>query len=119
MSEHDNTLASRLDSAWVDEDRLKITPRRIDWETSFGWVVRLDEDGISIRTPKGDAIEYSEVAELVRVLSVADDALTVDQYAPIPASPSREQYTLAIARNLALDALKGATAEVRDTFGGV
>ena len=67
----------------------------------------------------GRRVAYSEVAELVRVLSVADDALTVDQHAPIPASPSREQYTMAIARNLALDALKGATAEVRDTFGGV
>lgn len=103
MSEHDNTLASRLDSAWVDEDRLKITPRRIDWETSFGWVVRLDEDGISIRTPKGDAIEYGEVAELVRVLSAADGARTVDQHAPIPASRLRSSHAATWAHGSALN----------------
>ena len=67
-----------------------ITPRRIEWQAPEGFTVILDEDGVRLRTPKGDGLEEGDLNGLLRVIVEAKRARDA-QSAPTPLPPTPEQ----------------------------
>lgn len=65
------------------------TPRRIEYAGPERWTVWADEDGVHVRTPKGDALE---APDLTRLLLLVSDVR--EQYAsgtiPTPKPPTTE-----------------------------
>lgn len=66
------------------------TPTYVDFRAAEGWLIRIDEDGVQIRTPKGDAIEQVDAQALVDLfLEVV--AMRAAGTVPVPAPPTRDQ----------------------------
>lgn len=66
------------------------TPRRIEWSGPESWTIWADEDGVHIRTPKGDALEMPDVERLFSLWRQAR-AATVAGHIAAPKPPTREQ----------------------------
>lgn len=45
------------------------TPRRIEYTGPEGWTVWGDEDGVHVRTPKGDALEACDLDRLINLVT--------------------------------------------------
>lgn len=67
-----------------------ITPRRIEWQAPEGFTVILDEDGVRLRSPKGDGLESGDLNGLLEVIVEAKRARDA-QSSPIPLPPALEQ----------------------------
>lgn len=66
------------------------TPRRIEYRGPEGWTVWGDEDGVHVRTPKGDALEAPDLTGLISlVIEVREQFLT--GAIPVPAPPTRDE----------------------------
>lgn len=68
----------------------KITPRRVEWQGPEGFVVVLDEDGVSIRTGGAKGLEEPDLNRLLDVIATAKACRDAGD-CPIPATPTREQ----------------------------
>lgn len=73
-----------------DATRPNIPPRRVEWTGPEGWTLWADEDGVHIRTPKGDALEQNSALELVNLYHDLLDTVRGNKI-PAPVAPSREQ----------------------------
>lgn len=67
------------------------TPRRIEWTGPEGWTVWADEDGVHVRTPKGDGLEPAELSSLIGLVSEALRQ-TSSGHVPAPKPLTREQF---------------------------
>lgn len=65
-------------------------PRRTEWPGPAGWAIWADEDGLHIRTPKGDSLEMPEALRLIETYQAIATALDGGTL-PKPAAPTREQ----------------------------
>ena len=68
----------------------ELTPRFIEWQGPEGFTVRLDEDGVILRAPKG-ALEEADLNRLLAIIVEAKRARDA-QSSPIPLPPTHEQY---------------------------
>ncbi len=78
------------------------TPRRIEYAGPEGWTVWGDEDGVHVRTPKGDALEAPDLQRLIDLVTeVRGHFATGTIPTPAPIAPEdrvrmlsahREQY---------------------------
>lgn len=66
------------------------TPRRIEWAGPEGWTVWADEDGVHLRTPKGDSLECPSVDLLIDLINTARSQVVAD-HVPAPKPPTREE----------------------------
>ena len=66
------------------------TPRRIEWTGPEGWTVWADEDGVHVRTPKGDGMEMPDVERLFSLWQHVR-AMTQADMIPAPKPPTREE----------------------------
>lgn len=66
------------------------TPTFIDFRAVEGWLIRIDEDGVQIRTPKGDALEQL-AAQAVVDLFLEVVAMRSTGTMPVPAPPTRAE----------------------------
>lgn len=62
------------------------TPRRVEWSGPAFWTVWADEDGVHVRTPRGDGLEQPEMQALVDLWSLAIQARD-DGAVPAPKAP--------------------------------
>lgn len=108
-----------LNDAWTrtystDEILPPIRPTTIEWHHPSGWRVVIDEDGIILRANRDrPSLEQCEVAELLAILTVADDYQATGK-ADLPAPPSREQIRDRTSREQAkhlVDVVKKALDE--------
>lgn len=65
-----------------------LTPRFIEWQGPEGFTVRLDEDGVNLRTPKG-GLEEPDLNRLLEIIAEAKRARDA-QSSPIPLPPALE-----------------------------
>lgn len=65
-------------------------PRRIEWTGPEGWVIWADEDGVHLRTPKGDGLEMPDVVRLFDTWSTARGLVAAGAI-PAPKVPTREE----------------------------
>lgn len=95
-----------------------ITPRTVDYRGPEGWTVRMDEDGVHIRTAKGEALEQIAAQAL---LDVFRDA--VQQYdtgnVPTPRPPSREDARAALHEQREQYARDHAVRAIRNEFNSI
>lgn len=66
------------------------TPSRVEYTGPERWVVWTDEDGVHLRSPKGDSLESGEVQRLIALIEEANkqrEAGTI----PAPRAPSPEE----------------------------
>lgn len=66
------------------------TPRRIEWSGPEGWTVWADEDGVHVRSARGDALEMPDVERLFSLWQEAREATRSDRIAA-PKPPSRDE----------------------------
>ena len=66
------------------------TPRKIEWSGPESWTVWADEDGVHVRTPKGDALEMPDVRALLNLWTEACSDVQSGQI-PAPKPPTREE----------------------------
>lgn len=66
------------------------TPRRIEYSGPEGWTVWGDEDGVHLRTPKGDLLESGDVTTLIALVDEVRQQFATSTI-PVPAPPTREQ----------------------------
>ena len=67
----------------------ELTPRFIEWQGPEGFTVRLDEDGVMLRAPKG-GLEEPDLNRLLDIIAEAKRARDA-QSSPTPMPPTREQ----------------------------
>lgn len=66
-----------------------LTPRFIEWQGPEGFTVRLDEDGVMLRAPKG-GLEEPDLNRLLDIIAEAKRARDA-QSSPTPRPPTRDQ----------------------------
>ena len=66
-----------------------LTPRFIEWQGPEGFTVRLDEDGVMLRAPKG-GLEEPDLNRLLDIIAEAKRTRDA-QSSPTPQPPTREQ----------------------------
>ena len=101
---------------------MSTTPRRIEYAGPEGWTVWVDEDGVHVRAPKGDALESHDVTRLFDLVTEVREHVTTGHVpAPEPLTPeqvaalvgaSREEYTARRAARAVHDALSPSTTTV-------
>ena len=95
------------------------TPRRVEYTGPEGWTVWGDEDGVHVRTPKGDALEHGDLDRLRTLIAEVEDQFATG-HIPRPAPPSaetrsqmyreqREEYDAKRASRAVLRALSPST----------
>ena len=92
----------------------ELTPRFIEWQGPEGFTVRLDEDGVMLRAPKG-GLEESDLNRLLDVIAEAKRARDA-QSAPIPLPPTREQRRYYPGAYAASRAKRAAVAAIDAEF---
>lgn len=65
-------------------------PRRIEWAGPEGWIVWADEDGVHVRTTRGECLEMPDVERLFSLWTHARGAMR-DGRVSTPAPPTREE----------------------------
>lgn len=65
-------------------------PRRIEYSGPEGWTVWVDEDGVHVRTPKGDALEAPDLERLILLVGEVREQITARSI-PVPAPPTAEE----------------------------
>lgn len=73
------------------------TPRRIEWMGPEGWTVWADEDGVHVRTPKGEGLECPSVDRLIDLVNLARTQVVAD-HIPAPQPPTRDEMRYQSAR---------------------
>jgi hypothetical protein len=66
------------------------TPRRIEWSGPESWTVWADEDGVHLRSARGDCLEMPDAERLFSLWQHAR-AMTEADYVPAPKPPTREE----------------------------
>lgn len=66
------------------------TPRRIEWQGPEGWTVWADEDGVHLRSAKGDCLEAIDVDRLIDLVRAARVQF-LEGHIPAPKPLAREQ----------------------------
>lgn len=66
-------------------------PRKIEWAGPEGWTVWADEDGVHLRSRRGDALEMPDVARLLDLWEEARACVLPGGKIPAPKPPSREE----------------------------
>jgi hypothetical protein len=93
-----------------------MTPDYITFRAPQGWIVRIDEDGVSLH-PGDRALEQVEVERLLVIVNTAI-AMRADGTAPIPAPPTQEEarqmYAAARTKENARRAIRAIKAEFND-----
>ena len=69
-------------------------PRRIEWSGPESWTVWADEDGVHVRSARGDCLEMPDVERLFSLWQHAR-AMTEADYIPAPKPPTREEMRAA------------------------
>lgn len=69
---------------------LPTAPRRIEWTAPEGWAVWADEDGVHLRTVRGDCLEQPDVLRLI-ALYQACRSMVANREVPAPMPPTAEQ----------------------------
>jgi len=67
------------------------TPRRVEWAGPEGWTVWADEDGVHVRTARGESLEMPDVDRLLTLWHDARVAVQDDRTVPAPKPPTREE----------------------------
>ena len=69
------------------------TPRRIEYTGPEGWTVWGDEDGVHVRTPKGDALEACDLDRLIALVTeVRDQFASGTIPTPKPLDPDQRRH---------------------------
>ena len=66
------------------------TPRRVEWSGPEGWTIWADEDGVHLRSARGDCLEMPDVERLFSLWQNAR-AMAEANYIPAPKPPTREE----------------------------
>lgn len=69
---------------------MSTTPRRIEYSGPERWTVWTDEDGVHVRTPKGDCLESGDLRQLIALVTEAQ-AQRDAGFVPTPKVPSPEE----------------------------
>lgn len=69
---------------------MSTAPRRIEYSGPEGWTVWGDEDGVHVRTPKGDALESGDLTALISLVTEVRGQF-YSATIPVPAPPTPEQ----------------------------
>lgn len=89
---------------------MNTTPRRIEWSGPEGWIIWADEDGVHIRTPKGDGLEQPDAARLIDTYErVRREVTSGAVAAPKPPTPD-ERAAMSASRHAAYVAQQAAHA---------
>lgn len=70
---------------------MSTAPRRIEYTGPERWTVVADEDGVHVRTPKGDGLEHAEVLRLIDLVAEVTDQMSPGGSIPTPRPPTREE----------------------------
>ena len=92
------------------------TPRRIEWAGPEGWTVWADEDGVHVRTSKGEALEMPDVERLLDLWHNARAAVQNDRIVPAPVPMTRDQYRALRAEQHEEHAMRRAVRAVKREF---
>ena len=65
-------------------------PRRVEYAGPERWIVVTDEDGVHLRSPKGEYLESGDVARLITLINEANKQHTAGTI-PAPRPPSPEE----------------------------
>ena len=94
---------------------MSTTPYRIEYRAPESWTVWADEDGVHVRTPKGDGLEAPDLERLIQLVYAArDHHKSGNVPAPRPPAPEerramfgaqREEYNAKRASRAVYDAL--------------
>ena len=71
------------------------TPYRIEYRAPEGWTVWGDEDGVHVRTPKGDGLESGDLTALIALVDEVRaqfDSATIPAPAPPTADDLRRMF---------------------------
>lgn len=66
------------------------TPRRIEWSGPESWTIWADEDGVHLRSARGDCLEMPDVQRLFDLWAGAR-GLVAGGGVPAPKPPTREE----------------------------
>ena len=67
-------------------------PRRVEWRGPESWLVWADEDGVHVRSARGDALEMPDVQRLFDLWTQARAVTTAGEVpAPRPLTPEERQ----------------------------
>jgi len=91
------------------------TPHKIEYRGPEGWTVWTDEDGVHVRTPKGDGLEAPDLARLIELVYAAREHHTSGTV-PAPQPPSREERLAMSTSRLAEYHAKRASRLVYDAL---
>ena len=91
-------------------------PRRIEWAAPEGWTVWADEDGVHLRTARGEGLEMPDVERLLTLWHDARAAVQNDRSVPAPKPPTREEARAMIADQREEYALRRAVRAVKREF---
>ena len=69
---------------------MSATPRRIEYTGPEGWTVWGDEDGVHVRTPKGDTLEAPDLSRLIDLVHEVRGQFAT-RAIPAPAPPSANE----------------------------
>ena len=92
---------------------MSTTPRRIEYGGPEGWTVWGDEDGVHVRTPKGDGLESPDLTRLIELVHEVRGhfaAGSVPLPAPLDAEARRRLFG---AERETYDAKRAARAVLR------
>lgn len=65
-------------------------PRRVEWSGPEGWTVWADEDGVHLRSVRGDALEQPDVLALINLYQSVRSQVC-ERVIPAPKPPTREE----------------------------
>lgn len=65
-------------------------PRRVEWSGPEGWTVWADEDGVHLRSARGDALEQPDVLALIALYQTVRSQVC-ERSIPAPRPPTREE----------------------------
>ena len=69
---------------------MSIIPRRVEYAGPESWTVWTDEDGVHLRSPKGECLESGDVQRLITLITEANLQHTAGEI-PAPRPPSAEE----------------------------
>ena len=92
------------------------TPRRIEWAGPEGWTVWADEDGVHVRTARGESLEMPDVERLLNLWHDARSAVQNDRIVPAPEAPTPEECRALFAAQREEYAMRRAVRAVEREF---
>ncbi len=98
---------------------MNTTPRRIEWAGPEGWSVWADEDGVHLRSTKGDSLEMPDVKRLFDLWSEACAAVSPGGQIAAPKPPTREEMRAWSAERTDAHIMRRAQRAIESEFAPV